>query len=491
MSFNTLIYQEMLESIESKKVNRIGVIVCLSLLSLFVLVAYVYAALHAYINCDTGYYLGSVELMQKGLVPYKDFCLGYTPVALYILLAPYCITSSFSIIMLFHVLILFADAFLFACCVKKVTNKYLCAWLLGLVFIILSYYFECYWLYLEPYSILFGESAMLLVLSTQDLTIKRRNLVLIVSGALVSLAFLSKQYGIVFAAFVGIFVVFLSEPWKRKIADCFLLFLGFCIPILLGISLFMFNGGDLARLRRQLGGSGYGAQTLGLYKRGIIRMARLFPWLVFVVVILLKNNNWKNGVIWACLFGTWYASLQFYFNIWPHYYLYLLPFVLLLSSIIVKELWLDKKRKFAFLLFYGLFFTASAIPLQEMYTTTGYFVRGNERGGQMKTAEQLNQLKLQYGIEKALCYEETVQYYYLCSFEPADMERYGFSFGNETDEVMSERIKDADCFISWKSDFENTKNWEKFNELLSDSFVLVDDRVPKNMRFFVRKDLIK
>lgn len=116
--------------------------VCLSILSVFILVAFVLAALHASINCDTGYYLGVAELLHEGLAPYKDFALGYTPLAMYLLLIPRFFTSSYSIIMLFHFLILFTDAVLLAVCVYKEVRSVLLSWTIGLVFLVLSYYLE-------------------------------------------------------------------------------------------------------------------------------------------------------------------------------------------------------------------------------------------------------------------------------------------------------------------------------------------------------------
>ena len=472
--------------------DRVLVMVILSLLSLFVLVAYVLMALYADLGNDAGYYLGCVELIYKGKIPYKDFSLGYTPLALYVLLIPRCITSSCVVTLLFHVLIVFADAFLLAVCVRKITNKYLFAWLLGLVFLILVFHLEGTYLYLEPYSILFGESAMLFVMSAIDAkTIRRQNIYLLLSGVFVAFAFLSKQYGIVFAAFVGIVVLLSSEEWKRKILDCLLLFLGFCIPILLGVSYFRLNGLDLSALFAQLTGKGYGAQTLGMYISGVTRMIRLFPWILIVPVFLFINNNWENGVFWACLISMFFASLQFYFNTWDHYFLYLLPFLFVLASIIWKDLWKHKTITLLFLVFYGLYFTSAIIPLQQLYTKLEIYVENKPREDEMRIAESLNRLKQQYGIRKALVFNIEEQYYW-CSFEPALMKKYGFSFGKavETDEIMSERLEDADCFIASKSGMESAMGWIGFNRILSKSFAPVIDSDSENICVFVKKKLV-
>lgn len=470
--------------------DRTILMICLAVLSVFVPVAYVLAALHAGINCDTGYYLGVVELLHEGLVPYKDFALGYTPLAMYLLLIPRFFTSSYSIIMLFHSLILFTDAVLLAVCVYKEVRSVLLSWTIGLVFLVLSYYLEGIYLYLEPYSIFFGECAMLVMLSLKEKgASKRRFVLLLVSGALSSLAFLSKQYGIVFAAYIGIMALLSSETWKRKVLDCIVLFCGFCVPVVLVVFLFAINDGSISELYAQLSGNGYGDRSLGMYKTGVFRVLRLFPWLFFVPVLVLEKDKRKRTVVLSCVAGTFLVSLQFYFFVWSHYYLFLLPFVLLLFGLIWQSVKSSDDCGLLYLLLYGMFFTSSVIPLQEVYKTTMFFAKVNQRAGQMENASRLKMMKQECDIEYALCLDETVQYYYLCPFKPAGMEKYGFSFGRETEDVMCERLKEADCFIIREKDAEKIMGWMEFNKCLSDSFVLVNTCSSDNLQVFIREDV--
>lgn len=92
-----------------------------------------------------------------------------------------------------------------------------------------------------------------------------------------------------------------------------------------------------------------------------------------------------------------------------------------------------------------------------------FFARVDQRAEQMENASQLKIIKQEYSIKYVLCLDETVQYYYLCSFKPAGMEKYGFAFGRETENVMCERLKEADCFIVREKGVEKIMGWTEFN----------------------------
>ena len=64
------------QQIES--LGRIIVVLMVSLSFIYLLYAFLLDAFKSDANPDAGYYLGVVELINKGFVPYRDFALGYT-----------------------------------------------------------------------------------------------------------------------------------------------------------------------------------------------------------------------------------------------------------------------------------------------------------------------------------------------------------------------------------------------------------------------------
>ena len=63
--------------------------------SVLLFVAYLLSAFRSPVNADAGYYLGVVELIHNGLVPYRDFKLGYTPLFFYVLQVPRLFMGSY------------------------------------------------------------------------------------------------------------------------------------------------------------------------------------------------------------------------------------------------------------------------------------------------------------------------------------------------------------------------------------------------------------
>ena len=59
-----------------KSIAALGVILVLApmIISLF----------RGEIYCDSAYYICHAQLLSQGMVPYEDFCFGYTPLWLYI-----------------------------------------------------------------------------------------------------------------------------------------------------------------------------------------------------------------------------------------------------------------------------------------------------------------------------------------------------------------------------------------------------------------------
>jgi len=464
--------------------NKLTILLLIGM-SIFLLVAYLLAAFRSYVNADAGYYLGTVELIHQGCVPYRDFSLGYTPLFFYALQIPRTFMGTYPVYygyMLFLYLIVFADALLMALIVRKTTKSVKLAWLSGLVFLVLYYYLEGVYFILEAFSVCFG-LASIIVLWGEKSTFWR----MFLAGLFSALSFLSKQYGLLFAGVIGIMLLLSDNTWKKKLWNCLSALLGFCTVIALFFLLFFIAGLRPDELVEALSGSGYGGQSVNMFIEGVARSVRLFPFLIFIPCLFICKNKNNTTIIIGCLVGLLMASLQFYYNDFSHYYIYMIPFVLVLNVLLWKTFQDQKKSQVLFLLYFGVLFAAIVLPLQNVYKTSKMFVKHSLRHSQIETANQIRQVAQTFGCESALCYWNTIQYYGLCPLNPPMMKKYGFSFGYDTEETYCERLEDADCFVLMKSDLERIREMGVFNQKLTNDYYLVEDELMGGIKMFVRK----
>ena len=460
------------------------VMLLLAGMSVFLLAAYLLSAFRSYVNADAGYYLGVAELIHQGYVPYRDFSLSYTPLFFYVLQIPRVFMGTYpdyAGYMLFLYLMVFLDALLMVMIVRKTTKSVKLAWLSGLVFLVLYYYSEGAYFILEAFSVCFGLVAILALLGEKGAFWR-----IFLAGAFSALSFLAKQYGLLFAGVIGIMLLFSDDTWKKKLWNCLSVSLGFCAVIALFFLLFFIAGLRPDELIEALSGSSYGGQSVKMYMEGVARSVRLFPFLAFVPCLFLGKNKRHTALIIGCLAGLLMASLQFYFNVFSHYFIYMIPFVLVLNALLWKKLWGQKRSHVLFLLYFGMLFAAIAVPMQEVYKGSKAFVKHNHREGQMQTAKQLRQIVQKYDCKSAFCYWNTIQYYGLCPLKPSLMKEYGFSFGYDTEETYVERLQNADCFVVKCEDLESIRKMERFGRCLTNEFSLVENETIRDAKVFVR-----
>lgn len=478
--------KDLINRIKAYSIDNKLVLLLLTGMSVFLLVAYLLAAFRSYVNADAGYYLGTVELIHQGYVPYRDFSLGYTPLFFYALQIPRMFMGTYPVYygyMLFLYLIVFADALLMALIVRKTTKSVKLAWLSGLVFLVLYYYLEGVYFILEAFSVCFG-LASIIVLWGEKSTFWR----MFLAGLFSALSFLSKQYGLLFAGVIGIMLLLSDNTWKKKLWNCLSALLGFCTVIALFFLLFFIAGLRPDELVEALSGSGYGGQSVNMYIEGVARSFRLFPFLIFVPCSFIMGKKKDSAIIMGCLAGILMASIQFYFAVFSHYYIYMIPFVVVLSVLLWEKLKFENGSRVLFLLYYGFLFASFALPFQEVCKNSITLVKHNIRYPQVQTAIQVRQVVEENDCKSALCYWNTFQYYGLCPLKPSMMKKYGFSFGYDTEETYCERLQDADCFVVRADDIESLAKMSVFYHYLINHFSLIKCENLTNTVVYVRNE---
>jgi hypothetical protein len=468
--------------------RRIIVVIMVSLSFIYLFYAFLLDAFRSDVNPDAGYYLGVVELINKGFVPYRDFALGYTPVSFYVLqVLRFFMDDSpnYSVYKLFLVFVTFSNAFLFwklSLCVTNIGG--LRSSVFAIFFLLFWYFLEGNMFVLEHFSVFFGLCSLLFVFKDRSFI----NVML--SGVMGALSFLTKQYGLIFMGCIGIYLLFFESTWKSRFRQCAIALLGFCATIGLFLSLFWIIGVSPSMLIKSLGGTGYGQRTLHSYKIGFVLSVKLFPFLLLLPCLFIKPNRRELSFIVVGITGIVLSSFQFFFNVFLHYYLFMLPFVFLLVILIFSKLRTNKDLFVLYLLLWGMIFTPSAFFMPKIYKSTKHLKKVNVRSSIIENANDIKELLQQNNVNKTLCYMGTIQYYGLCSLIPAEMEKYGFSFGLEdTEERMCERLLDTDCFIVSVESCEYLfQIWDDFRMSLEKDFYLPKEGEIRDIRVFLRNN---
>ena len=444
----------------------------------FLLLTYILSVFHSYCNADAGYYIGVSELINKGYVPYRDFQLGYTPLFFYIMQIPIWLMGnhySYSIFLSFLYVITFASAVLIGFTIRKIDGSKTMAATSALIYLAFFYYLEGCYCILEGTVVFFG------IISINLLLKKTKKTRILLSGFFAALAFLTKQYGLVFAASAGTLLIFSKTEKKQKIINCLILFIGFLFPIALTLVLFVLSGLSPKALIMSLSGNGYGSQTINYLFNGVIRALKLFPFLLLTPLLFYKKNN-NRALTIACLIGLILSLLQFYFNDFSHYYIILLPFVTILSVLLWKRI---PHNGIVFYIFFGVIFTSCAIILQTDYKQTKTMIKHNLRSEQLISCDILKQTAKKYRLNNCLCYMKTMPLYALYPIEPPALKKYAFSFGQDTDISMTERLNDAESLVISQSDWKSLK-FLVFKTIVEREFKLV--LKTNNINIYIRTD---
>ena len=308
-----------------------------TLFALWLLVIFIYinALQYAAIGVDTGYYLFIVNKLSEGLIPFKDFNLNYSPLSFYLmLLVKWASGSLFSykVVLGFLFFIQFLNAILLYKLIHfyKVNNRI--AIFSAAVFLIYAYSFEGVFFVLEPFVIFFGLISLLLI--------NKNNIInIFAAGAFSALGFLCKQYGLGFFALIIIYLFLRKVYYKEKQLNFILFALaGFGTVIIITLLIFYLLTGDFSFIR-SLSGDNYGHRSLTTNFQTLFSYTLFTCPVLLMIPLIFKNLTAKNKIIvLLSILGLLGFSLQFYFEPYKHYFLLLLPFVVILIAQVLDNM---------------------------------------------------------------------------------------------------------------------------------------------------------
>jgi len=418
------------------------------ILFVFILVCgYIYSMTIAPVNADYGYYVGAAKSMAEGLVPYRDISLGYPPFVFYLLSIPYVLCGAdISPLVPMYIAFLFnlVNGYLIWLILKNFeVNKFIRQYAV-ILYIVYLYSVESVFLGLEPFATFWG------LLGTYILLKNKRYLG--VAGLCLTMAFLCKQYALLYAPVYALLILFLrvDKTVKERILTVLQVALWSLISVLI-VHLFLVYLTGQGDYFTHLLGTGYGRRSFS----GVIEVLRKRFYHMFFIVLLIPIvwNRSSRLEIKRMIFlsiSIFLLLLQNYYDTSPHYLIFIVPYVVVLIAIILNNISFVWGRVASCLVVLSLavFFLVKA-------TKDYQIIREDEnnhcvitRNQQLEVVRFLQEVvppKSKTVVARQWNYLVTPHLYGLVDIAPVDYRNTRFGF--EEDQQLLEQVKDADVLI--------------------------------------------
>lgn len=184
------------------------------------------------------------------------------------------------------------------------------------------------------------------------------------------------------------------------------------------------------------------------------------------------------------------ATLQFYFNVFPHYFIFIIPFAIVLLLLLWRFFTHKVHSRVAFVVFVCAAFIFVGPNLWQTYKEDKRMIRSpNYRTDHTNAAKELRQIKNRYNLETAFCEGEAIMQYALVPFNPSAKKEYAFAFGSQGDEVLVQRLADADCFLTSIYDTLELDNLPRTRQVLNEEFTYVPSQTI--IEIYIRNELFQ
>jgi hypothetical protein len=434
------------------------------------------SVVHCYISDDSGYYLKIASDLANGMSYYKDIYSGYTPMGMYILSIPFYFNQDIStnLIYVYYFLFYIIDIIIFYFLLNEINNKknenifYCCILFLSILIL------DGLYIVLEPFVLLFLFISLLFLLKST----KRYNyLYVFFSGIALFYSFFSKQYS-VFA--IPAYIFFLLINRKSLIESnikILILGLGFLLPFLLhclyqiiiqDISFYDFFLRTLGFVHKygQVASTG---NNLTIYDTAVsvIMVLLLLPYLLSIPILMLMNKIEINKNLIFIILLTIGFSMQLFFAPYHHYFQLIIPFMILLIVILIKNETINKIYTFIVSVSFALFIATSGYFSFKIYN-----YRKQRFDIQIKDSQSLQKKVLKNS--KVYLQGTPQSYYYLCRYGSLSSEKIGYAFSGIFDmNYIVDNVLDYDGTLI--VDKETAAFLNKKNRIqIIDSIVLIE-----------------
>lgn len=385
------------------------------------------ALIYPNMNVDASFFLRVTECLAEGAIPEHDLRILYPPLVFYMLLPLKLFVGkaiAYELFLSYMFLIQVLNALLLFLVAGKYTPDRFIRIFAALLYLFLSMKLEGEYFVLEPFVNLWGLLAIWVYLRMEQ----QRVWPLLLSGSLTFMSFMSKQYGLAYAGIIFLMILIDGRAsYKKCLSRGLLLAAGMLGGLLLFILLFrivyglpydFFAGGRLGL---------YGEKDGMAMLQGLLKYLAIAPYLAIMLIPPISKKLFKTQPHAAAyLFLVLLFSVQLYFQQYDHYYILMLPGLLLIGVIMAAPS-MEKKKGWILL---GVLAVLLVNEFSLSPRTRSLLL--SKRSG-LKTDIELAQKINAVVPEGARVYLFTdVKLYYLCHFNPALPEKYGFAWNHMT-----------------------------------------------------------
>ena len=391
-------------------------------LNVFLIVSYL---VYPIVGDDSGFYIAAARELYSGKIYFKELGISYNPLSIIVFGFPYLFADhpGYGWHLAMNILFVLSASVIFYNILKLLYTPKVYNLLFASFFVLLSLVLDGKDVMLEPVSVFFQLSAFYLYLSYIN---KPKLSRVFFVGLFISLAFLSKQYGLFIAVPIGVDLLWRS---KMKIKDLSSLALGFLIPLTIFFLYLFYYGMSFPEfINYVLGkgvtldiGNGTGiATSFFTYPLDFVYVIIFNLYVILIPFLLIKYynklDNRKTLIILAALLSL---SVLIFANYW-HYYQYIVPFWIILFVYLFQN---SSSRKFKILV--ALTFAVS-ISFIGMHSVLSFQRKKQDLNKQQMVSTELSRY-IPHGSEVYLD-GLSPSYYYVCHLRSINLRMIGFSF---------------------------------------------------------------
>lgn len=336
----------------ANKLLKNSIIFILLICIIITIVIYIYSFVKlSPLNIDGGHYLSYSRLLSQKYSLFENVTYPYAPFGLwtYSLFYP-VFQETYQNYFIVTIAFTFLSGILLYLISREVGISKLVSLLMGLYLFTFSISYGGASIVIEPFSVFWGLLCILTLLLAEQKSCKT---LYYLSGVLLFISFMSKQYGILI--FPGcVYLILTQNRISSEIFNnLFYFILGLFLSIII-FAIFMYaHGVSLIDILLSFTGGKFGGilstnneiitvvrhkiEILQIFKSVGKYVIKIIPLIILSVVVLLKNRQLNNRKIKFIIIMMLFSSLPLLYARYSHYFLLITPYAIIFTILVIRE----------------------------------------------------------------------------------------------------------------------------------------------------------
>lgn len=397
---------------------------------IFILIVYnlYFFIKYPYLGTDSGFYLSVARDVYQGDQYFTEIASSYNPLSIIIIGIPFLFyddPDGRMFLLVNIIIMIISTKILYNIFKENFKNTKQINVLFSLIFFLGYLVFDGRYILLEPSSVMFQLLAFYLYLKSKT---SQKLFFLFFVGFFISLSFYSKQFGLFLLIPIFMDILIYKNKWFKKLT---VLAMGFILPILILFVYYANYGVSTEKYLLYIIGKGIEfdkgigtGSTIGIFDLFIsmIYFILFNLYLLLIPIAFFKLKEIKNKDSFIFIFSAISSLLVLYFASYFHYFLYILPFFIILTAYVFQHI---KAQRHKIIFIVSLFISSSLLFVYSFLSNQTSFDKYNNQ------KETL--VELQKSIpEKSKVYivDPSKAYYFLGQFNSINSKKIGYCFPN-------------------------------------------------------------